>query len=99
MKTIIRGAIYSTEDGSMLLRPHFSGHFSVVDCTEYKQMQQIKDEYSPESVERFTGENAVILTCGDEVYYECEYSPICTDGMELLSDISKIEFWDGETDF
>lgn len=33
-KLIIKGAIYT--DGETLLRPHYTGEYHTVDCTEYK---------------------------------------------------------------
>lgn len=97
MKTIIKGAIYT--NGSELLRAHFSGNFSIVDCTEYKTSKQIKDEYSKETAAKFCNRNSFYLTYEGKKYFECEYSPFCTDDFELLSDISKIEFYDEETEF
>ena len=32
-------------------------------------------------------------------YYECQYSPYNTDGLELLSDVSNLEFTDDQNDF
>ena len=36
---IIKGAIY--KDGDELVRPHFTGEFWMVDCTEYKTRENI----------------------------------------------------------
>jgi hypothetical protein len=95
MKIIIKGAIYS--DGEMLLRPHYSGYFSVVDCTEYKKKEQIKEEYSKATAKEMLSN--LCLTFRDEEYFECEYSPFNTDDMELLSDLGEIDFFDEETEF
>ncbi len=97
MKTIIKGAIY--KNGDELLRPHYSGDFRTVDCTEYKTKEQIKSEYSKEWAKEHTDEDAFYLTCDGVKYYECEFSPFDTENFELLSDISKIEFYDDETEF
>ena len=97
MKTIIKGAIYT--NGDELLRPHYSGSFSVVDCTEYKTAEQIKSEYSNEHFEEFTSDDALYLTYKGVKYYKCEYSPFNTDGLELLSEVDKLEFYDYETEF
>lgn len=98
MKTIIKGAIYT--NGEVLLRPHYSGQFHIVDCTEYKTKEQIKEEYSKDIVKQFTGKDAIYLTCDGVKYYECEYSPYCVDDdLELLSDIGDLEFFDNETEF
>lgn len=96
MQIIIKGAIYT--DGNNLLRPHFSGNFSDVDCTEFKPAKEIKANYSKESAQKFI-KDGFYLTYEGVKYYECEYSPYHTDGMDLLSDISRIEFFDEETDF
>lgn len=95
MKTIIKGAIYYT--GYNLLRPHFTGEFFAVDCTEYKTKKQIKQDYDKEYAKSLL-ENPC-LTFNSENYYECGYSPYETKNFELLSDISNIEFYDEETEF
>jgi hypothetical protein len=96
-KTIIKGAIYT--DGDELLRPHYSGDFHTVDCTEYKTAKEIRENYSEESFKKFVNEDAFYLTYNEEKYYQCEYSPFHTENFELLSDISELEFYDNETSF
>ena len=95
MKQIIKGAIY--KDGDVLLRAHFTGYFSAVDCTEYKTKEEIKTNYSKENAKEFL--NGFYLTCDGVKYYECEYSPYDTDSMDLLSDLDSIEFYDDKTEF
>lgn len=95
MKTIIKGAIY--KDGDELLRPHFTGEFWMVDCTEYKTKENILEDYDADFANKCL-ENTM-LTYDDVTYYECEYSPHHTENFELLSDITAIEFYDDETDF
>jgi len=95
MKQIIKGAIYT--DGDTLLRPHFSGNFFAVDCTEYKTKKEIKADYSKETAKQMLSN--LCLTYEGIKYYECEYSPYNTEGMELLSDLSEIEYFDEETEF
>ena len=94
-KLIIKGAIYT--DGELLLRPHFSGDFYTVDCTEYKTEELIRAEYSEETANKFI--DGKHLHYNDETYYECEHSPSHTQYMELLSDISDLKFHDEETSF
>lgn len=94
-KLIIKGAIYT--DGEILFRPRLSGEYYVVDCTEYKTEELIRAEYSEETANKFINGNH--LHYNDETYYECEYSPIHTQYMELLSDISTLAFYDEETSF
>jgi hypothetical protein len=95
MKTIIKGAIYT--DGETLLRPHYSGEFYAVDCTEYKTNEEIKANYVKKYVKEL--KDAFYLTYEGVKYYECDYSPYYTDNMDLLSDIDKLEYYDEETDF
>jgi hypothetical protein len=94
-KLIIKGAIYT--DGGTLLRPHFTGDFHTVDCTEFKTKEEIKSNYSKENAKQFL--SGYYLTYEGVKYFECEYSPYHTEGMELLSDLSELEFFDENTDF
>lgn len=95
-KNIIKGAIYF--NGDCLLRPHFSGNFFMVDCTQYLKKEEIKDNYSKEFYKECIKSN-LVLTYEGVNYYECEYSPYHVDNFELLSDISGLEFLDEETEF
>ena len=96
-KTIIKGAIY--QSGNELLRPHYSGNYYCVDCTEYKTKEEIKANYGNDFFKTATGKNGRYLTYDGVKYYECEFSPFNTDDFVLLSDISKLEFFDEETEF
>lgn len=96
MKTIIKGAIYT--DGNALLRPHFTGNFDAVDCTRYMTEEDISSEYSVETTKDFVEIN-LQLTYEGKTFYECEYSPYYTEDMELISDISNVEYFDEDTDF
>lgn len=96
---IIKGAIYT--NGEELLRPHYSGEFFMVDCTEYKTKKQIKQKYSKETAKQFLTDG-YYLTYEGEKYYECEFSPFncgTESNFELLSDLSGLDFYDEETDF
>jgi len=92
---IIKGAIYT--DGETLLRPHYSGNFSMVDCTEFKTKKEIKANYSKEIAKNFT-QNTPIIYNGEK-YFKCEYSPYGTNDLELLSDLSNLEYFDCSTEF
>ena len=94
---IIKGAVYT--NGEYLLRPHFTGEFIMVDCTEYKTKKQIKAEYGKEISKEFL--SGFCLTYEGENYYECQYSPhhCADDSFMLLSDLGSLDFWDEETDF
>lgn len=95
--TIIKGALYF--NGDEILRPHFSGQFHTVDCTQYFTEKHIKENYSEKFYKKITGENSFYIEYEGIRYYECEYSPYCTDSMELLSDLSELEYFDEETSF
>lgn len=96
MKTIIKGAIYT--DADTLLRPHFSGNFYIVDCTEYKKEEVILSEYSESTANEFINESRCLTYEGTR-YFECQYSPCDTKDMELLSEINSLEYFDNETEF
>jgi hypothetical protein len=97
MKIIISGAIYT--NGEELLRPHYSGNYLIVDCTQYLTKKHIKENYRNDFYKEATGKNAFYLTYQGVKYFECEFSPYNTEDMELLSEISEIEFYDNETNF
>ena len=92
---IIKGGIYT--DGNTLLQAHYSGYFIAVDCTEFKQKEDILSEYSKEVAEEFLSNEP--LTYDGVPYYECEYSPYSTHDLELLSDISDLEITNSEYNF
>jgi hypothetical protein len=97
MKTmlIIKGAVYT--DGDLLLRPHYTGDFYCVDCTEYKTKSQIKEEYSGLALKEMLSND--YLTYEGEKYFRCEYSPYNTEGLLLLSDLSNLGYFDDSTEF
>lgn len=92
---IIKGGIYF--DGDTILKAHYSGYFFMVDCTEYKTKKVIKQEYSKETAKEFLN-GSYIINEGIK-YYECEYSPYGTENLELLSDVSNLEFTDFQNEF
>ena len=94
-KLIIKGAIYKC--GDVLLRPHFSGEFYIVDCTEYKTAEDIKSEYDKKTARQFI--NGICITHDGVDYYQCEFSPYHTDHFELLSDLSGLDFYDDSDEF
>lgn len=93
---IIKGAIY--KDGDELVRPHFTGEFWMVDCTEYKTRENIIADYDKDFYKNVINSNEPLLH-DDVEYFECEYGPHNTEGFELLSDISDLEFYDYDTKF
>jgi hypothetical protein len=95
-RLVIKGAIYT--DGDMLLRPHYTGVFCMVDCTEYKTKKQMKEVYNKETVKQFLQNTC--LEYDGEKYYECDYSPYhVDDDFVLLSDLDNLEYYDFETSF
>lgn len=92
---IIQGAVYKS--GNVLLRPHYSGEFNLVDCTEYKTKKEILKNYDKKYATEFL--DGFYLTHEGIHYYECNYYPHNTNDFELLSDLSQIKFYDNETDF
>ncbi len=97
MKFVIKGALY--QQGDTVLRPHFTGDFFMVDCTEYLTKEEIKGKYSREFAKELTGEDGSYITVDEVKYFQAEYGPYNTDGMELLSDLSELEYYDEESDF
>lgn len=92
---IIKGGIYFNEE--MILKAHFSGYFYMVDCTEYKTKKQIKQEYDKEIAKNFL--DGYYITNEGIKYFECQFAPHTTDNMELLSDVSDLEFTDDQNEF
>lgn len=92
---IIKGAIY--KDGDSVLCAHFTGEYWQVDCTEFKTKKDIKSEYDKIAAKEFLG--GYYITVDDVKYYECEYSPYCTEDFVLLSDLSSLEFFDDNIEF
>ena len=81
----------------MLLKAHYSGFFFMVDCTEYKTKKQIKQDYDKENAKEFLNGN--YITNEGVKYYECQYGPHHTNDLELLNDVSNLEFTDFQTEF
>ena len=96
-KLVIKGAIYKS--GNTLLRPHYTGEFHTVDCTQYFLKSEIKANYSNDFYKKATGKDSSNIVCNGIKYYECEYGPYHTNDFELLSDLSDLEYFDYETDF
>lgn len=69
----------------------------MVDATEFKTVDDIRQEYHHEFALSCLN-NTMLVYDGIE-YFECESSPHHTEGFELLSDISELEFYDYQTEF
>lgn len=93
---IIKGCLYFS--GDMILRPHYSGQFSMVDCEEYLTKEELKDRYDKEHVKEFM-EEWICITYRGTKYYQAEWWLHHTDDFELLSDIGDVQYFDYETNF
>jgi len=98
-KLIIKGALYF--DGSEILRPHYTGEFTAVDCNSYKTKQEIKDNYPKEFYKDATGKDAEYIKKDGVKYYRCEWGPYHTENMYLISDLNlaDLSYHDTETEF
>ena len=95
---VIRGAYYYNEENDIIVVPHFTGDFAIVDCDIYERLKELKEEYSEDYVEQVI-EDEQYITLNGKRYYYAEWSPMSTDGLILLSDISKLEFNEINTEF
>ncbi len=89
-KLVIKGALY--QNGDMLVIPHFTGEFSIVDCDRYLQKSEIKSDYSKEFYKEATGKYANYIEHEGIKYYACEFDCYTTNNFELLSDLSGLQF-------
>ena len=96
MKTVIKGAYYFDRDNNKILIPHFTGEFWIVDCTEFKTVDDLKANYDDKYIESVI--DSPIELEGEEYYY-AESSPCDVGEWELLSDISNIEHIEEDEDF
>ncbi len=96
MKTIIKGACYFDRENKTVLKPHFTGGFYTVDCTEYITEGKLKERYD----QSFIDENKDdCIEVEGATYYYAESSPFLVEDWELLSDISDIEYTEEDFDF
>jgi hypothetical protein len=94
---IIAGALYIK--GNTVLRAHYTGDFVAVDCGEYETKETIFNQFSKaEAIER-TDEDANFIEVNHVKYFECYYGPHNTKGMELLSDLGSLSFFDENDTF
>jgi hypothetical protein len=88
MKLVIKGAVYKS--GDMLVVPHYTGEFWMVDCDEFKTEDTIREDYGDH--EKFI-EDGFSIEHEGVTYYSCEYGPHEVDeDFELLSDLSDLSF-------
>ena len=96
-KLVIAGAFYYDEEDDMIIVPHYTGEYSIVDCDRYVNMKILKEMYNDRYIKQVK-DNPIELR--DKKYYDAEYSPISIrDTWELLSDLSKLRHQEENYDF
>lgn len=96
MKLTIKGAYYYNREEETVLMPHFTGEFSIVDCTQFEKMNYLKDNYA----ENWIQENKdYFIEFEGEKYYYAEFAPHSVGDWELLSDLSDLEHIEENYDF
>ena len=96
MELVIKGAYYHDRESDTILIPHFTGKFGIVDCTRFKKMEELKEEYD-ESYINQVKDDPVIFE--GEKYYDAEYRPLYIEDWTLLSDLSDLEHLEEDFDF
>lgn len=96
MKLVIKGAYYYDKDSDIILVPHFTGEFRIVDCDIFMTMEDLKDSYD-ESYINDVKDNPIEYD--GKNYYNAEYSPQSVDEWELLSDLSELAHLEENFDF
>lgn len=96
MKLVIKGAYYYDRDSETILIPHFTGEFSIVDCSTYEKIDSLKCKYDKNYINEVK-ENSINFE--NENYYSTEFSPYHIGDWELLSDLSQLEHLEENFDF
>lgn len=86
-KLVIAGAFYYDEEDDIILIPHYTGEYSIVDCDRYVTMSNLKERYDKSYIKNVK-DNPIELR--GKKYYDAEYSPQTVEDWELLSDLSKL---------
>lgn len=82
---VVKGAYYLADD--VILRPHFTGEFAIVDCTRYLKREEILEIYDEDWLE-----DVDWIVYGNEKYYYAEYKPVYVDkDWKLISDVSDLK--------
>ena len=90
MTLVIKGAQYFERDSDIILIPHYTGVFWMVDCDRYYPLDELKEMYSDGYVESVMDN---YIEFEDKKYYYAEYRPWnVTEDWELISDLSELEF-------
>ena len=85
---VIAGAYYKIEDKDVVVCPHYTGEFSIVDCDVYLNKEDFLDVYDEQYLFR-----DYYIEVGGKKYYYAEYKPFYVDeNWTLLSDLSKLRY-------
>jgi len=96
MRLVIKGAVYFDREGQTVLIPHFTGEFSIVDCTEYITKEELQSKYGSAFIEE-NADNTIEVE--GSTYYFAESSPCAVGDWDLLSDLSELEHTEEEYNF
>ena len=89
MKLVIAGAYYYDRNNEVILIPHYTGEYYVVDCYRYMKMEEMKEMYSENYIKDVLD---YPIEFERELFYDAEYSPqYVNDSWELLSDLSDLK--------
>ena len=88
MKLVIAGAYYYDRNNEVILIPHYTGEYYVVDCYRYMKMEELKERYDENYIKDVLDDT---IEFDGELFYNAEYSPQnVNDSWELLSDLSSL---------
>jgi len=94
---VIAGAYYYDRKNNMILIPHYTGEFQMVDCSRWMTIENLKESYQEDYIESV--KNLFVEYEGVK-YYEAEYYPYSTSNeWELLSDLSNLIHIEESYDF
>ena len=97
IKLVIKGAYYYDRKNDVILVPHFTGEYFIVDCTEYSTIENLKGRYNDDFINNVLKTNPIKFE--GKKYYEAEYSPFNINDWELLSDLSELNHIENDFDF
>lgn len=92
---VIAGAYYKIEDEDVVICPHYTGEFSIVDCDKYLNKEDFLGAYEEEYLDEDN-----FIEVGGKKYYYAEYKPFNVDeNWTLLSDLSNLRHIEEDYDF